>query len=243
LYPLKQRLIGAAVLLALAVIILPELLKEPIESTPPAVSTEIPPRPDNIPEDRPLVISIPEETTDIADDRPPELSLPDSEARDQEIDENPDQAPIVSGTSEPRDRPQPDIDTVPKVVPPVPAPAIAVDKAPKPEPILLPEIKLIGRADTSPKKAQPKPAATAKASASGEWVVQVGSFSRRENAETRRSGLAAKFPTTVESSTVNGRTVYRVRVGPQATRAESERVRQRLQNEMGVTGQVMSAGG
>lgn len=65
-----------------------------------------------------------------------------------------------------------------------------------------------------------------------EWAVQVGSFSREENAE----GLASRlrdggFDVHVTPFRRSGDTLYRVRVGPVAGRAEAERLAERVRAE------------
>ncbi len=48
------------------------------------------------------------------------------------------------------------------------------------------------------------------------WVIQVGSFSNRDNAEGLVEKLQAKkFPAFLEQTEVEGKTLFRVRVGPE----------------------------
>ena len=95
----------------------------------------------------------------------------------------------------------------------------------------LPEIELISQA--SPKT-----------SVSGTWAVQAGSFSLEENASLLRDRLRAqRFAAAVQRTVIGGRTLYRVRIGPQTSRADSERVRERLLREAGVSGEVVPADG
>lgn len=80
--------------------------------------------------------------------------------------------------------------------------------------------------------AQPPAASQTRPAADRGWAVQLGSFASRENAErlaaeVRRGGYRA-FVSRFES----GRSVrYRVRVGPEAERAQAEQVAQRLQRD------------
>jgi DedD protein len=81
----------------------------------------------------------------------------------------------------------------------------------------------------APPAAQPAPATTtappkpAPAVASGDWIVQLGSFGEQANAR-RVAQRAGTFGYKAEVSSVKsgGRTLYRVRVGPQKTRAEAD---------------------
>jgi len=79
-------------------------------------------------------------------------------------------------------------------------------------------------------KAPPKPESTvASTPAAGEWAVQVGSFGSRENADRLRGQLAGKgFPVFVTQIESRGRTFHRVRVGPAADRAGAEALQRRL---------------
>lgn len=74
------------------------------------------------------------------------------------------------------------------------------------------------------------------------WVVQVGSFSSRENARDlvarlRETGLSAYD----ETVTTDTSTIYRVRVGPYLDRDEALRTEQSIADGMGIDGVVMSA--
>ena len=71
------------------------------------------------------------------------------------------------------------------------------------------------------------------------WVVQVGSFSRKPNAVTLRDRLSeAGFTTFMEPAEIQGRTLYRVRVGPELERSEAERLKTRLGAELQLNGQL-----
>lgn len=108
-------------------------------------------------------------------------------------------------------------DTVPEVTPlapeevkvaePVKAPAKAAAEPASPP----------ARKPERSKPTTPKPGPTA-------WVVQVGSFSNRDNARKLVSRLRdADLPTPdPELVTVNGKRFYRVRVGPVVERARAE---------------------
>lgn len=121
-----------------------------------------------------------------------------------------------------------------------------------PEPVMAEPVK----AQSVPVIAEPAeetPAATAppqpKVSASGDgnsppaelrsWVVQVGSFSQKPNAVTLRDRLReAGFTTFMEPAEIQGRTLYRVRVGPELERSEAERLKNRLGVELQLNGQL-----
>jgi len=58
--------------------------------------------------------------------------------------------------------------------------------------------------------------------------VQAGSFSVLGNAQTLTKKLSAIAPTTIETITVNGRTLYRVKVGPIASVREADKVLEKV---------------
>jgi DedD protein len=73
------------------------------------------------------------------------------------------------------------------------------------------------------------------------WVVQVGSFADRKNARALRDKLRQQGHASFVES-VNGKSgrVYRVRVGPELTRAAADKLRQRLAKEAGLKGLVQA---
>jgi len=72
------------------------------------------------------------------------------------------------------------------------------------------------------------------------WMVQAGSFYVAQNASMLRDKLRQQsFPTSLQTAVIDGRTVYRVQVGPHATRAEGERTQARLLQEAGINGNLV----
>ena len=72
------------------------------------------------------------------------------------------------------------------------------------------------------------------------WVVQLGSFENRANARKLTASLKDKgfaaFIETVESGT---KPAFRVRIGPELTRAEADTVRKRLKRDFKRDGVLM----
>ncbi len=193
---LKERLVGAAILVVIAVIFIPMLLTGPIESGT-ITETNIPERPTeklnpgiNIPahptekfnlELIPIIDTIDPRTLvnagDVRDDAQPTTEIVTTEAS-------------VKPKTEPA-----------KVVSVVANPSIPADIV-KDRPANL----------------------TA-------WVVQLGSFISKENAEKLRLRLInSGFPAFVESLEQNNKTVYRVRVGPELLRADADAVLKKIKN-------------
>lgn len=72
------------------------------------------------------------------------------------------------------------------------------------------------------------------------WVVQLGSFTQEKNALTLRDKLRSQgFSAFVERTQENGKDVVRVRVGPEISHEQAQRVHARLSQEMKVKGVVL----
>ena len=64
------------------------------------------------------------------------------------------------------------------------------------------------------------------------WVIQLGSFASRENAEHLATALKAKgYSAFVAEFRGSGRVLYRVRVGPEQDRARADAIAERLARE------------
>jgi DedD protein len=68
------------------------------------------------------------------------------------------------------------------------------------------------------------------------WMLQVGAFKSRENADSEVRRLVAKGYSAV---VVTGGSLFRVRVGPYAQRADADRAATRLSKEEGLTPSVI----
>jgi len=73
------------------------------------------------------------------------------------------------------------------------------------------------------------------------WIVQLGSFSSEENAQSLNKKLRkAGYPAFVEPLNKNGQTSYRVRVGPEIKRSDAELLLKELKDNMGMEGILVS---
>lgn len=73
------------------------------------------------------------------------------------------------------------------------------------------------------------------------WVVQLGSFSTKVNADKLNLSLRkAGFPAFVEPLTKKGKTSYRVRVGPEILRADADALLKSIKTKMKLDGLVLS---
>ncbi len=212
---LKQRLVGAVVLVALAVIFIPMLL--PGEGNPGGSidSSNIPPEPD---------FRFP--PVPVAPKAPPVATVPAVPLGDDgAVVESPavpsEPAPAKKAANKPTTPPTTPSTTKPPVKTAVKAPVKPASPA---------------VAKTVP--ARVKPVASGQVSA---WVVQVGSFSARANARALRDKLRkqghASFVESIKGA--SGR-VYRVRVGPELTRSAADKLRQRLAKKEGLKGLVQA---
>jgi len=188
---LKQRLVGATVLVALGVIFVPLILEGPSQTLVPEMEA--------LPEPEDQVISAPLES----------FPAPDA------IPAEPDTAIILTD-------PQP---AAVSEAPAEPAQPIA-EPEPEPEPVAAaPE------PETKPAKSAPL----------GSWVVQMGSFSSEQNARRLRDKLRKNgFVTQVEKARIEGKSRFRVRVGPFLERAEAEQSRKQIQDKLTLKGRVLS---
>ena len=201
---LKQRLVGAAVLVALAVIFLPMLVQGPApESGMSDVPLDLPRAPagDYATRDIPLVspaeaprdgvvgMDVPATTAPAAD--PASVAQPAGDAADVATEPLADAAPATTATN--------------------PDAAELATPAAKPD-------------SARPASTEMFPAPTA----GGDYAVNFGAFSSIAAAERVVAQLrGSQLPGYREAATVDGRSLQRVRIGPYATRAEAEAARLR----------------
>lgn len=200
---LKQRLLGAAVLIALAVIFVPMFFSgspPKLEST--TQNLNIPPAPERNFETRNLSVEPP---------KPGAMPTPAPNA------------PPPSGTAAPADG-----DKVATVDTGAPATFEAPDNATKPAPAAKPTTT----ASTAPPAIAPAPSApppAPAASPSGRYLVSLGIYADAGHA----SALVDKikklgYPAFAEATEYQGKAAQRVRVGPYADRAAAEGVRLKI---------------
>jgi cell division septation protein DedD len=241
---LKQRLIGAAVLVALAMIFLPMLLKgpDPAESGAAQVPLELPAAPDQAFETRELPLTLPAPAPEGGvlglDAAPPAADDPNAVAT---VDQTGAPAPRIEYDPAAEPSPEPDsalaaVDAatgLPLASPPAPtaavSPAPTTDAAPAPEPVAAPA---------------PAPAPLPVTTAGGRYVVNVGSFSNLDNARALADRLRASgLPLSSESVDVAGKPAMRLRVGPYGDRTAAEAARLRVEGATGNPATVIALDG
>ena len=206
-HDLKRRLIGATVLISLAIIFLPMILEhEPLMV------------------DRGEMTPIPEA---------PDEKFKSSLIRDEVLEDKPQVAanPVVPAAPQKDPAPAPAVE----ITPTAPATADAAPTA-KPEPVK-PEPakqapKAVEKPAPAPEQAKPGPSA---------WVIQVGSFSNQENAKKlverlRKAGLDTMDP---QPAVVNGKQLYRVKVGPELDKRNAKKLLPKVKQVAGLQGTVI----
>ena len=213
---LKERLIGAAVLVLLGVWLIPWLLNGHQEQAPPGSSTSALrlPAPDG-----PLPVRSQTLALDAPRQDPFVAEAPHADAEPAPSAVAPDATPAAPSPAVPSNASTP-APTSAASAPERSAPAPA---AAKPSGAPAAGQRVATAAPTKPAEAAAAHAAPPKADASGGWAVQLGVFSAEDNA--RR--LAQKvnvygYKPTVASYKSSGRAMYRVRLGPYSSRAEAD---------------------
>lgn len=214
---LRQRLVGAAVIIALAVIFVPMLLDSPDESVrTQQVDLTIPPRTEPGVETRRLPLD-PAMTAP----RPETEAIAEGAGNDVAEPVPPPVSGGIAAVDAPAPQPQP-TSPPPAAAPAKPTPAPASDPPkPTPPPVAAPAV-------AAPAVAAPVPAA------GGRFLAQFGSYAERANAEALVRDLAkAGVPATIETLPgTSGRSLHRVRSKPYATRTEADAARLSAQRQI-----------
>ncbi len=195
---LKERLVGAAVLVAIAVWLIPWVLdgpEAPLETT--AGSLQLPAAEEPMPM-RTQTLRLGDAAEPAAELSPPTVSATHEEDEPPVAVESPAPATALPSEEEPVVAAvRPEAERSPAAAPPPVATPAPVTTPPKPTP--------------------------AAAAPSGDWIVQLGSFGDEANARrlAQRSSTFG-YKADVSSYRSGSRTLYRVRVGPAKTRAEAD---------------------
>ena len=224
---LKQRLVGASVLIILAVIVLPMLLSGRSDRLKHEASRiEMPPKPDELSiETRRFPVGIPNKpspaATQVADDAEEALSLESPPTGD------PGLVSVNSETEIPVS--QPETDSVETQEPVVDADSVTASgvesveaQAPEDTVVKAPEVTSITLNSGKPESLEPIQAVEASGAAS-RYLVQVASFSNERNANALSDLLKAEnLPVLMDVVDRPAGRMYRVRVGPYAKRSEAD---------------------
>jgi cell division septation protein DedD len=215
---LKQRLIGAVVISALAIYFLPKLIVGHDKNSPAAdVSLQVPGAPDHDFETRELPLTGPTGTTPPGgvvgmdtSGKPPAVVLP---ATSSSAGPNAPAVVVPAGATPAANGVAPPVAALPTTqgaLPTTPTGASPVATTP-------------GAA--TPATAAPSGPIPA-ASAGGNYVVSAGTYSNAANAQSLVNSLkAAQLPAYMENVNANGKPGTRVRIGPYAQRGDAEAAR------------------
>jgi DedD protein len=208
----KERLIGASILVALVVLVVPELLSGPKPNMAPA-----PALPAAAPE------PIRNVTVDLTTSKAPadsevEPASPQASGASSAASSAASAAPASAANSPAAEAPAAPSPAPSHAAAPVSAPGDAPAKQPA---------KVAGARTASVESAAPSPTSVGR----GSWSVQLGSFASRANADnlTRQvkgQGFSAFVLTGGSGTSVR----YRVRVGPVADRESAERIAAKLKS-------------
>jgi len=228
---LKQRIIGALVLVSLAVIFVPMMFDEPHSERE---STSI-----KLPEEPPF----------------PEVEAPEPETADApayRIEESGDEAQPSSSEelgdeAQPSSAEEPALDEPPQVD--EPSRVEAETEAPDPLPTVQePEVSRQETSDTDSEPesepeepVQDEDSAEFTRSLEGAWVVQLGSFGSNDNARNLRDKVREKgYNSHLQQITRGDAELTRVFSGPFAEKAEAEKAKQVLDKAFGLNSLVTS---
>lgn len=215
----KERLVGAAVLMAAAVILIPEMLSGPERGT---TATRVEAERNGAFKTYTIDLKQPRnepangfDRPEIIDDRapPPEEAIATT--------------PTTQAPSSPETSPDSDVSVAAEAPPPAPA----KETAPATQAATTPAIATTPPASRNETRS-PQPERSTSAPSGGGWAVQLGSFSNQDTAERLAKQLKSEghkaFVMPIRSG---GRTLYRVRVGPMPDRAAAEAALQKLRGK------------
>ena len=238
--PLKQRLIGATILVAVAVLVLPGLLsgrREVVTLEPTRDDSGMPLRAHEFSLGETLTA---EEQAVAADELQPDPVPVEAVVAPEPLPITPPSG--IAAAAAPATVPAATLPTAPTPAPtnrpmsppaaapaskPSPVPAAANKPAAAPALVIAPPVKAAAvPAATSPIK----PASAAPVASLSGWVVQIGSFGTQQKADELVAKLQAKgFRAFTLAYTASGRTLHRVRVGPEQNRQKAEQIAKRLE--------------
>jgi cell division septation protein DedD len=206
----KERVVGATILVVLLVLIVPELLsgpKSPATARAPAL-----PASDSTESMRNVTVDLTTRRATAADGDTAAATAAAASAADTES------ASAASADSEPGSPPNP------TPGPSSNAPTITTLKAQQPS-----DAPPVENEAPSPRSSMAAKAVTTHEASHGGWAVQLGSFASRVNADNLVRQLKGReAPAYVLSSGKGADQRYKVRVGPVADRAAAERLRLKL---------------
>lgn len=239
---LKQRLIGAAVITALAAIFVPMLFDDPIDETGKSISElKIPEPPAKVQDVE--IMPLPEKVEDVATAAPEEKPLKtqpvvvDEEGAVERDAEAPrPQTHLIAKDKPAAQRPQlvePDAEDTAiaeaEDVPPAIKPAKPIAQPVQSLPITTAAPKVLKPATKAAETAPAETAAKPAGETATRWYLNAGSFSQKANALTLLETLKQQgFAASVKEIAGEKGTVFKVRIGPMLDKAKAQAVKNKL---------------
>lgn len=253
---LKQRLIGAAVVTALAAIFIPMLFDDPVDNSARQISEMgVPKPPVDISEE--AAHPLPDSTQDVLSAKPGAEYEPPSDLPSQELDSavtsEPDSTEIsvangdesnwiedgagdngawqvVDGNGDTLDSEKPHLtDEEAMALEPTPA---NPPKTPKPASDTPSESQPIAKTAPKPLESKPKPNTDKSKSGLIRWYVQAGSFSKKENALALKDTLRKQgFPVFMETQSTSRGPMYRLKIGPELDKKRALSIKSKLSSQ------------
>ena len=204
--PLKHRLVGAAVLVSVAIIFIPLVLESPDEPEQETVSITIPANPEEEFSSRIIALEIP--STPVETNLPPSTRevRPPSAVQKNETSSTPHLPSDEDSEAKQSSR------------------ALVPRKAERTAPL---------KESATKKSEATKQISTSSNVPLAAWVVQLGTFSNAKNAVSLRDQLKAKgYASFIESTASKNGTLNRVLVGPEPRKGDAERLLQKLKQQL-----------
>jgi len=232
----KKRLAGAVVMITVTVVFVPMLFEDE-SPAPPYVQGPLPPEPafqDPLSLDAPYAApGMPPMSAEAGGltDEEAQLTPPEPMRDFGRIDETfAEDGPDVIAF-DPVSEPAPPTVPQPRTPPSAPPPASRMAQAPTPKPAQPPKPAQQPAPKPESRVALPEPPKS-RADGLPSWVVQVSSLGSPEAAGKLANKLKQSgFSAFVEQAVVNGKTYYRVRVGPDIDRTNAERTAEMLRKQ------------
>ncbi len=226
---LKERLVGATVLVVVGILFIPLLLDGPDEQVPVRVGLELP-VPDSGKRTHTIRLDVPAERPATQASGSPLTPVAASKTEAVAADgEAPESGSAEKSVSKPEAKPP----AATTLEPPATKATVTQSTATK-------SSATEPTATGSPAGASQPSSSAQEVKNAGDWAVQVGSFSSEDNALRLQSQLkAAGFPTFRTRLVADGRSMHRVRVGPVADRSAADALASRL-GKAGYPGRVVA---
>ena len=225
----RQRLIGALALVVAAVIVVPMLVNTESEQQPetPVVVPAVPPVPEpSVAAGQPGIEPQAGQGGEAPSVETPALPVPEPVAPDEPTASAP-RAPAP----EQAPKPQPE-QAKPEQAKPEPKPAEQAQSKPSSKPDERTDDGSVAIALLEGRKPAAGTSSSPAASQQGSYVLQIAAYTSEKDAQSRRDKLAASGVTNayVESASPDGKTTYRLRVGPFPTREAAQAAQTRLRS-------------